>query len=436
MTQVLEQSAKKDIKLHSRQWQIFRDKSRFKVLVAGRRFGKTILALTTLINSVGTKKSRCWYICPTYRQAKAIAWKMLLDMLPPEVITRKNEVELTLEFINGSELSLKGADNEDSLRGVGLDYVVLDEYAQMKANVWVEIIRPTLTESYGKAMFIGTPKGKNSLYELYLKGQRGDAGFKSWHYKSSDSPYIVSQEIEEARKILPDRYFKQEYEASFEDYVGLIYPEYNEKIHIITPHFVPQIYKRIGAIDPAMSGTTAVLKAYLDEDSNIIIYDEYYQPNVRVSEVANAIKGDEVTWYIDPASQSKTVLKEGKLYSLYNEYSDYGLHPRPAENDVEAGINRVGEAFKAGTIRIFSTCKNLLWELERYHWAEERETVAGIVKAKPYKKDDHLVDCLRYLIMSRYSKSDITYTVQPEYHSAEYFRLRKERQRVEANRYR
>ena len=125
----------------------------------------------------------------------------------------------------------------------------------------------------------------------------------------------------------------------------------------------------------------------------------------------NEIKQDEIRWLIDPSSQAKAQRKEGKLFSLYDEYQDNGIDPIPAENDVEAGINRVGEAFKQGTITIFKSCKHLIWELERYHWAEERETVAGAMKARPFKKDDHLVDCLRYLVMSRASKADMTMPV-------------------------
>ena len=181
----------------------------------------------------------------------------------------------------------------------------------------------------------------------------------------------------------------------------MIYPEFNRKDHIIEPRYIDKMFPRIGAIDPAISGTTGALKAMIDEDGNITIYDEYYQPNKRVSEVVPEIKEDGVKWVIDPASAAKNVQREGKLYSLYNEYFDYGIHADPAENDVSAGINRVAEYFKQNKIKIFSTCKNLINEIEHYHWSEERETITGIMQPKPFKNMDHLVDCLRYIIMSR-----------------------------------
>lgn len=332
-------------------------------------------------------------MAPTYRQAKMIAWKMLVNLIPTELVIKKYEVELRIILNNGSEICLKGCDNEESLKGVGISFVVLDEYAQMQANVWYEIIRPMLTDTLGRALFIGTPKGKNSLFELFIKGQQLIDGFKSWRFGTKDNPFIDQNEIKSAKQELPDRYFKQEYEASFEDYVGIVYPEFNPS-HIIEPIYLQNIYPRIGTIDPAMSGTTAALKAAVDEDGNLFIYSEFYQQNKRVSDVTEIIKEENVRWWIDPASSEHLIQKEGKLYSLFNEYADNGIRAAPAENDVSAGINRVGEYFKTNKIKIFSTCKNLIYELERYHWSEERETIAGILKPKPYKKNDHL--CFSY----------------------------------------
>jgi hypothetical protein len=122
------------------QTQIYLDDSRFKVVVAGRRFGKTVLALCILLKKAANKPdSICWYTAPTYRQAKQISLKMLQQMAPPDHVISKNETDLTMTFANGSVISLRGADNYDSLRGVGLDALVLDEYADMQAEVWTEV---------------------------------------------------------------------------------------------------------------------------------------------------------------------------------------------------------------------------------------------------------------------------------------------------------
>lgn len=396
--------------LHAKQGLILQDKSRFQVLVAGRRFGKTILAvMKLLLEALRHKNCMYWYVAPTYRQAKMIAWRLLKNILPEGEPVKINEQELSIEFLrHKSIIELKGADNEDSLRGMGINGLVVDEFASIYNNwvVWNEILRPMLTDTKGWALFIGTPKGKDALWELFIKGQRGEDGFMSWRFATADNPFIDAKEVEEAKQAMPERHFRQEYEASFESYTGLIYPEFTHK-SVIAPFFLPKTYPRVGAVDPALSGTTGALKCAIDGDGNIIVYEEYYEQDKRVSEVASVIKED-MFWLIDPASSAKTVQREGKLYSLYDEYADNGLRARPAENDVDAGINRVGEYFKQGKIRIFNTCKNLIWELERYHWAEQRESIGGQVKAKPYKMHDHLCDCLRYIVMSRAAKADLT----------------------------
>jgi len=393
--------------LHHNQGLVWKSQSRYRVLVAGRRFGKTVLALNELFqNAIVNDESLNWYIAPTYKQAKMIAWRMLIKMIPPEIITKKNESELYIRFPNGSTIELKGADNEDSLRGVGLSFSVLDEFASMKANVWSEIVRPMLTDMKGRALFIGTPKGKNSMFEMYVKGQKGIDGFESWKFGTVDNPFIDPDEVEQARKELPERYFRQEYEASFEDYTGIVWPEFDERTHVIDPIPLEDHWERLGVIDPAVTGTTGVLWGAISDDGTIYIYDEFREANKRVSDVVDSMKAiDQVErWLIDPAAKNSMAMKFGDLYSIYDEYRDSGVYAGFAEKDIDAGINRVGEYFKTGKLKIFSTCKWLLWELERYHYVEDRDSGLGLVKPKPYKKDDHLCDCLRYLIMSRFPK--------------------------------
>ena len=348
-------------------------------------------------------KANIWFVCPTYRQAEMIAWKMLFEMIPAQLIKSKNEVKLLVELINGSEICLKGADNEDSLRGVSLDYCILDEVSDMKSNVWQEIIRPMLSDRIGKALFIGTPKGKNHFWELFIKGQRKEGGFSSYKFGTADNPYISRSEIKEAQEQLPERVFNQEYLASFEDFIGLIWPEFDEKIHVVDPVAIPYNWESLGCIDPAPTSTTAALYGRFDPDGNLWLVGEFYKQDVRVSEVCDATRGKCKDWLIDPAAKSfKSATKMGNLYSLFDEYTDYGFAPLPYENDVYAGINRVAEYFKAKKIKIVKgSCPNLEEELIRYHWSEQRETVSGVSKPAPFKVKDHLCDCLRGLVMSR-----------------------------------
>ena len=402
---------KVDYQLHPLQMQIFNDPARYVVLCAGRRWGKTILAVVKcIVKAVEKKGAKVWYVAPTYKQAKEIAWSRFKQYIPREMISKTNETELKFWLINGSEIALKGCDNEDSLRGVGLDFVVLDEYALIKENVWREIIRPMLVDHQAPALFISTPKGKNHFWKLWLKGQRKEKNISSYTAKTEDNPLLQRseiKEIKEERESKGDIYFRQEYEASFEDYTGLVWPEFKNETHqVIEPFEIPSWYETISALDVAMSGTTAALKAALDDDGNLFIVEEFYEQNKRASEVSEVIRGwNSGSWLIDPASKAKNVIRDGEFYSLYDEYAENGIHARPAENDVNAGINRVAEYFKRGKIKIFNTCENLLREIERYHWAEERETVSGIATPKPFKHMDHACDCLRYLVMSRAEKA-------------------------------
>jgi hypothetical protein len=208
------------LRLTKAQSSIFRDPARFKVVVAGRRFGKTVLALWVLIALAYLKKnSICWYTAPTYRQAKQIAWKMLIGFLPPEAVTSRNETDLTITLLNNSTISLRGADNYDSLRGVGLDALVLDEYADMAAEVWTEVLRPSLSDKLGTALFIGTPAGFNHLYDLWIEAD-SKPDWKAWQFTTADGGHVPKDELEAARLDLDERTYKQEYEASFASLTG------------------------------------------------------------------------------------------------------------------------------------------------------------------------------------------------------------------------
>lgn len=401
------------ITLHPKQGIVFSSTSRFKVLAAGRRFGKTILACVILfVSAVRIKNGLFWYVSPTYKQTKQIAWKILLKLIPQEILAKKpNETDLSFTLKNGTEIVLKGADNPDSLRGTGLDGLVVDEFASIRyaKSVWEEVLRPALVDKLGWCLFIGTPKGKNAFWELFMRGQRKEDGYESWQFKTEDNPFIDRSELKEAREQTSEAYFRQEYEASFEDFIGLIWPEYDEKIHVIEPFAIPEDWESLGCIDPAQTGTTGALSARFDKDGNIYIISEYYEQNVRASEVCDALRGKSRNWLIDPAAKAfKTSVKQGALYSLFDEYTDYGFAPVPYENDVEAGINRVGEFFKTKRIKIFrGCCPNLEAELALYHWAEQRETVNGVSKPSPFKVKDHLCDCLRGIVMSRARASEV-----------------------------
>ena len=219
--------------LHPAQQEIFVADKRFKVVGAGRRFGKSYLARVKLITKALETRNEfdydlsdkaCYYIAPTFNQAKDIMWQSLKQMAAP-ITEKARENECILTLVNGRQIHLKGSDRPESLRGVGLSYVVMDEYAFMKEDVWTAIIRPTLADVKGGALFIGTPNGKNHFYDLFLnaKDENTFAEWGAWTYRSLDNPFLDPEEVILASKDMPLEFVKQEFEASFSSFGGTIF---------------------------------------------------------------------------------------------------------------------------------------------------------------------------------------------------------------------
>ncbi len=206
-----------NVKLHEKQREVFDDNTRFRIVAAGRRFGKSRLAAwLLLIEGLQSKSKDIFYVAPTYQQARDIMWGVLKE-LGHDVITSAHENTSVLTLVNGRKIYLKGADRPDTLRGVGLAFCVIDEYADIKPNVWEQILRPALADVQGKALFIGTPKGRNHFYELFQYADSDkDKDWAAFHYSSYDNPLIPSSEIEAAKNSMSSFAFRQEFLASFE----------------------------------------------------------------------------------------------------------------------------------------------------------------------------------------------------------------------------
>ena len=191
-------------------------KERWIVIVAHRRSGKTTAAINHLQRDcLKVKDSKFAFIAPTYKQAKLIVWDMLKKYASPIPGVVFNEVELTCKYPNGSKLTLHGADSPDSLRGIGLWGVVFDEYSQQPSNIFSEIIRPALADHKGYAVWIGTPKGKNSFYKLYEQG-KNDPTWHSILLTVNDTDIIDQAELEDSRKVMTNDEYNQEWFCSFE----------------------------------------------------------------------------------------------------------------------------------------------------------------------------------------------------------------------------
>jgi hypothetical protein len=199
-------------KLHS-------ELARFNVVVCHRRFGKTVFAINQMIKSaiedlqVGKKAPRYAYLAPLFKQAKTVAWDELKRLLLDFPDVKFNEAELRADFM-GARIQLYGADNPDTLRGIYLDGVILDEYAQMNPKMYSEVIRPALSDRKGWGIFIGTPKGKNEFYDIYHTAVE-KKGWKRFLFKASDTGILDDEELEMAQQDMAESEYQQEYECSW-----------------------------------------------------------------------------------------------------------------------------------------------------------------------------------------------------------------------------
>jgi hypothetical protein len=225
--------AKESIELNYLPWtkqaEVHLSDARFRVVMAGRQSGKTLTGIAEICNhAMAYPKQICWWVAPNYR-VKDRAWRGLLEFLPPQIIYRKNETELRVELGNGSIVWVKSADAPDSLVSEGLHFVVCDEAGQWRETAWTQGIRPMLTVTKGKAIFLGTPRGRNWFHRLWLLGGK-DPEYESFHWKTADSPYASAEELEEARRNLPRDLFMQEYEADPHDNAQAVFRNHRDCI--------------------------------------------------------------------------------------------------------------------------------------------------------------------------------------------------------------
>ena len=263
-----------DLSLRPAQGEVFSAKNRFRVLVAGRRFGKSYLSCIELFTKALERPGETFFYCaPTYRMAKDIAWKTLKKIVPKEYIRTKNETDLRLDLINDSTIELKGTENAMALRGRSLSGVVLDEAAFMDAEVWFEVIRPALADKEGWALFISTPDGTASwFYDLWCFVEEDTSNlWKRWSFTTIEGGNVSPTEVEAARAQLDQRTFRQEFEASFENLTGLVAISFSDDNISTTAKDISIQPLLLGVdfnVDP-MSGIVAV-----KHDQNLYVFDE------------------------------------------------------------------------------------------------------------------------------------------------------------------
>jgi hypothetical protein len=204
--------------------------ARFRTCSAGRRFGKSMLSINELAKFARFPNQKCLYVAPTYRQAKTVIWDELKGLLLDRNWVKKvNESELIIYLVNGSTISVRSTDNHDALRGGKYNFIVLDEVADMNPTAWYQTLRPTLSDTGGHALFIGTPKGQgNWFFDLWTQGGNTE-DWESWQYTTLEGGHVTAEEIEAAKRDMSEREFEQEYCARFITWAGQIFYAYSEE---------------------------------------------------------------------------------------------------------------------------------------------------------------------------------------------------------------
>lgn len=437
-----------EVELHDTQIQVYEDPHRFRIVDAGRRWGKSVLSQVVVLDWATKSPGLYWIVSPTYKQSKQIHWRGLQQIIPREWIAKKNEVELSITLQNGSIIELKGAENPDALRGVKLRGLVIDEIASIRnwSWLWSEVLRPTLTDYAAPALFISTPKGYNHFHGLFLLGQvgqtqggqqsdgslpessNGRVDYKSWRFTSYDNPYIPHEEIDKAKAELTEDTFAQEYLADFRKHTGLVYKDFDRDIHVVEPFDIPGSWSIYRGIDFGSTNPTAALWIAVDGDDNHYVVAEHYATGQTIDYHAGVINSNPlskrvVSTYGDPSGAQ-----------WISEFAQRGLYITPALKEigqafntwVTFGIDKVAQKLKPlpghavpslqkrdegvaihvnrglPSLFIFSNSPNTIREFETYRWKEKSVTQAQDLNNPDVveKANDHALDALRYFAVS------------------------------------
>ena len=394
------------ITLTSPQLKVSQSQARFRVLISGRRFGKTYLCITEMMKYASQPNQKIWYVAPTFKMAKDICWSSLKEMLNQfNWIEDINETTMTITIRKtNSTISLKGADAYDSLRGTGLDFLILDEFADIDKRAWFEVLRASVADTYSKdksrghVLFCGTPKGYgNWSYEMYLKGKQ-DEEWESFQFTTIEGGMVSKEEIEQAKQDIDIRTFRQEFEGTFENYAGAVYYNFHPVDNVIKKDIDWHKPFHIGMdfnVDPMSACVSQI------EKDKIYVVDEIVIYSSNTDEMCQEIRdryGTKVPIFIypDPASRQRKTSAGGRTDLSILQNAGFKVkvkHKHPAVRD---RINAVNSKLKDsnGNRHIFvsHSCKTIIKGLQRQTYKENTNI--------PDKEDgfDHMNDALGYMI--------------------------------------
>lgn len=384
--------------LSTAQQTVANDTHRFRVLITGRRFGKTTLAIREMCRYAKEPNRQVWYVAPSYRMAKQIVWRKLKHTLQDlRWVDKVNESELSIYLKNNSVISLKGAENGDSLRGVALDFLVMDEFADIDAEVFYEVLRPTLADSQGHALFTGTPKGiGNWSYDLFQQPTEDPEHWSSYQFTTLQGGFVSETEIAEARKLLDTRTFQQEFEATFTTAGNRVWYAFDRVQNVRTaPANFNQSVLYVG-MDFNIDPMSAVV--FYREGDTVWAVDEIemYSSNTQemVEELRQRWPKTRLWVYPDPACRQRKTSAGGQTDLSILQNAGFTVKVPHAHNPVRDGVNAVNSKLlnTVGDRSFFvdPKCRRLIECLERQNYKP------GTTQPDKDSGYDHLTDAVRY----------------------------------------
>lgn len=405
-----------NISLKPAQAVVFGCDERFRVLVAGRRFGKTYLAMVELIRAAWGPGRLVWYVGPANKQSKRIIWKSLKKMTKEYWSSTPNETDLRIELVSGGTICPRGADNYDSLRGDGLDFVVFDEYASISRAAWTEVLRPALADREGGALFIGTPQGFNHFHEL-VESAGGQPDWEVFQYTTAEGGNVSPKELESAAQELDERTYRQEFEANFETLgVGRAYYAF-DRVHAVKNVGFNSQLPLCWSLDFNMNPMCSVLAQV--HENGVMVLDEMIMPDSNtlaaceefLSRTEKYFTGVPLCVRVDgdsTADQRRTSASRTDwqiVKEFFNRYCDrfQVTFAVPSSNPlVKDRVNCVNAKLRnhAGQYRLLinATCKHLIKDFEQVCWKTDPHgnSLADLDKSDPMRT--HVSDALGYLV--------------------------------------
>ena len=388
------------ITLTKAQHQVSHSKKRFRVLVSGRRFGKTYLCITEMMKYAAQVKKNIWYVAPTFKMAREIVWSKLKEMLYTfNWIDTVNESNLQITIRKtGSKISLKGCENYDALRGSGLDFLILDEFADIDEKAWTEVLRASVADTKGDVLMCGSPKGfGNWAYRMYLKGQE-DGEWDSFQFTTLQGGMVSKEEIEQAKQDIDIRTFRQEFEGTFENYAGAVYYNFHavenvkdKKIDWSNPLHIGLDFN----VDPMSASVAQIDKDIIHFVDEIVIYSS--NTDEMVEEIRNRYGSKQKIFvYPDPAARQRKTSAGGRTDLTILQNAGFNVKCKIKHSPIRDRINAVNSRLKSADgkryIFVSPSCKIMIKGLQRQIYKENTNI--------PDKEEgyDHMNDSIGYLV--------------------------------------